>query len=90
MKIPLRYQNTEYDCGTTSFINALAYLYNREEIPIELIKMIYKYTLDVVGVDGIIGKGGTSRESVELLARLFVNYANNHSDFNITCVILTK
>ena len=47
MKIPLRYQNTEYDCGTTSFINALAYLYDREDIPVELIKAIYKYTLDV-------------------------------------------
>ena len=32
MKIPLRYQNTEYDCGTTSFINALAYLYDREDV----------------------------------------------------------
>lgn len=30
MKVPLRYQNSEYDCGTTSFINALAYLYNRK------------------------------------------------------------
>lgn len=29
MEIPLRYQNTEYDCGTTAFINALAYLYDR-------------------------------------------------------------
>ena len=36
MKVPLRYQNTEYDCGTTTFINALAYLYDREEIPVEL------------------------------------------------------
>ena len=31
MKVPLRYQNTEYDCGTTSFVNALAYLYDRED-----------------------------------------------------------
>ena len=31
MKIPLRYQNTEYDCGTTSFVNALAYLYDRKK-----------------------------------------------------------
>ena len=35
MKVPLRYQNTEYDCGTTSFVNALAYLYDREDIPVE-------------------------------------------------------
>lgn len=47
MKVPLRYQNSEYDCGTTSFINALAYLYDRENIPVELLKAIYQYTLDV-------------------------------------------
>ena len=43
MKNPLRYQNTEYDCGPTTFTNALAFLYDREEIPIELLKAIYKY-----------------------------------------------
>ena len=47
MKVPLRYQNTEYDCGTTSFVNALAYLYDREDVPVELLKAIYKFTLDV-------------------------------------------
>lgn len=62
MKIPLRYQNTEYDCGTTAFINALAYLYDREDVPVSLIKAVYKYTLDVEGEDGSIGKGGTSRK----------------------------
>ena len=43
MKVPLRYQNTEYDCGTTSFVNALAYLYDREDIPVVLLKAIYKH-----------------------------------------------
>jgi len=47
MKVSLRYQNSKYDCGTTSFINALAYLYDRENIPVELLKAIYQYTLDV-------------------------------------------
>ena len=90
MKIPLRYQNTEYDCGTTSFINALAYLYDREDVPVELIKAVYKYTLDVESEDGIIGKGGTSREHAELLARYFVKYASNNEHFNINCTILSK
>ena len=88
MKIPLRYQNTEYDCGTTSFVNALAYLYDREEIPVSLIKMIYQYTLDVEDENGIIGAGGTSRKNAEMLARKFVNFSNNQ-DFNIKCRILT-
>ena len=90
MKIPLRYQNTEYDCGTTSFINALAYLYDREDVPVSLIKAVYKYTLDVEGEDGSIGKGGTSRKQAELLARYFVKYANENKNFNISCRVVSK
>ncbi len=88
MKVPLRYQNTEYDCGTTSFVNALAYLYHREEIPVELLKAIYKFTLDVEGKDGIEGTGGTSRKHAELLAKYFVEYANKNDGFDINCKIL--
>ena len=90
MKIPLRYQNTEYDCGTTSFINALAYLYDREDVPVELIKAVYKYTLDVESEDGVVGKGGTSRKHAELLARYFVEYANENKNFKISCTVLSK
>lgn len=32
MKNPLRYQMTEYDCGPTSMLNAVSYLFQREEI----------------------------------------------------------
>ena len=90
MKIPLRYQNTEYDCGTTSFINALAYLYDREDVPVELIKAVYKYTLDVENEEGIVGKGGTSRKHAELLARYFSKYANENDNFKINCKVLSK
>ena len=88
MKVPLRYQNTEYDCGTTSFVNALAFLYDREDIPVELLKAIYRYTLDVENDEGIIGKGGTSREHASLLAKYFVEYANKHDEFNIICSVV--
>lgn len=76
MKILLKYQNSEYDCGPTSFINALAYLYEREEVPIELIKAIYEYTLDVKNSEGIVGKGGTSREKQIELGKYFNKYAS--------------
>ena len=33
MKNPLRYQMTEYDCGPTSMLNAMSYLFPREAIP---------------------------------------------------------
>ena len=88
MKVPLRYQNTEYDCGTTSFVNALAYLYDREDVPVELLKAIYKFTLDVEDKNGIEGKGGTSRKHAQLLAKYFVEYANNNKHFDIKCKIL--
>lgn len=88
MKIPLRFQCTEYDCGTTSFINALLYLYDREDIPIEFIKVIYKYTLDVGDKEVIIGKCGTSRNHAERLARFFVRYANTNEKINIKAHIL--
>ena len=85
MKVPLRYQNTEYDCGTTSFINALAYLYDREDFPVELLKQIYRFTLDVKGPDGVTGEGGTSKKHAELLADWFVKYASRNSNFDIKC-----
>lgn len=88
MKVPLKYQNTEYDCGTTSFVNALAYLYDREEIPVELLKSIYRYTLDVENEEGIVDKGGTSKKHAELLSKHFVKYANENKNFNINCEIL--
>lgn len=88
MKVPLRYQNTEYDCGTTSFVNALAYLYDREDIPVELLKQIYRLTLDIKGPGGISGEGGTSRKHAELLADYFVDYADKNNNFDIKCKIL--
>ena len=35
MNNPLRYQMTEYDCGPTSMLNAVSYLFRRDEIPPE-------------------------------------------------------
>ena len=61
MKIPLRYQVSEYDCGPTSLLNALNYLFQREEISPELIRNIMLYSLDCYGSGGAPGKRGTSR-----------------------------
>ncbi len=83
MKIPLRFQTTEYDCAPTSFINALLYLYEREEIPAILLKTIYQYSLDEKRCQG------TSRESAEKLANLISEYAKDNG-FKIRVVTLTK
>lgn len=68
MKIPLRYQISEYDCGPTSLLNAVSYLFEREEIPPELIRNIMLYSLDCYGKEGILGKNGTSRMAMMFLS----------------------
>ena len=67
MKIPLRYQVSEYDCGPTSLLNALNYLFQREEISPELIRNIMLYSLDCYGSGGAPGKRGTSRMAMMFL-----------------------
>ena len=37
MKNPLHYQFSEYDCGPTSMQNAISFLFEREEIPPEVL-----------------------------------------------------
>ena len=46
MKVPLRFQITEFDCGSVSLLNAFSYLFDRENIPALLVKEVHKYTLD--------------------------------------------
>jgi len=89
MKIPLRFQITEYDCGTTSLINALVYLFEREEIPVTLLKAIHRYTLDAEGENGIVGEGGTSTKAIEKLSYWIARNTNNYN-FNISCQVLEK
>lgn len=60
MKNPLHYQLSEYDCGPTSMLNAMACLFEREQLSPELIRNIMLYCLDCYGKDGITGKSGTS------------------------------
>ena len=89
MKVPLRFQITLYDCATTSLINALSYLFEREEIPITLLKTIYKYTLDAKGKNGVVGEAGTSRKAIKKLLQWIKKYSPNY-DFNIKCQLLEK
>ena len=84
MKIPLRFQITEFDCGTVSLQNAFSYLFDRNEIPAELVKAIHKYTLDCYDEYGNLGQGGTSREAINKLTHWITRYANSH-DFKVKC-----
>ena len=68
MNNPLRYQMTEYDCGPTSMLNAVSYLFQREEIPPEIVRSIMLYCLDCFGADGACGKCGTSCTAMMFLS----------------------
>ena len=68
MKTPLRYQVTEYDCGPTSLLNAVSFLFEREEIPPEVVRNIMLYSLDTFGTDGVSGKSGTSHTAMLFLS----------------------
>ncbi|MBQ9031761.1 MAG: peptidase C39 [Parasporobacterium sp.] len=64
MKTPLRYQATEFDCGPTTMTNAIMYLFDREEIPPDLIRHIGQCTLDSFDDKGHCGRYGTSGASI--------------------------
>ena len=89
MKVPLRFQVTEFDCGTVSLLNAFSYLFEREEIPAELVKSIHRYTLDCYDEQGNLGQGGTSREAINKLTHWITRYANS-KNFKVRCERLEK
>ena len=68
MKNPLLYQRSEYDCGPTAMLNGISYLFDREEIPPEIIRNIMLYCLDCYGADGVSGKSGTSCTAMMFLS----------------------
>lgn len=69
-KTPLEYQLTEYDCGTTTLLNALRYLFKRSEIDPGIYKFIMQYTLDNTNNNGEIGKGRNFCICYEVFERL--------------------
>ena len=87
MKIPLRFQITEFDCGTLALQNAISYLYERETVPAEVIRAISKYTLDCYDEQGNIGQGGTSKKAIDMMTKWFAKYVKTHN-FNIEAIHL--
>ena len=87
MKNPLRYQMSEYDCGPTAILDALIYLFDREELPPGVIKIIYMLTMAKVNCKGIPGRGGTSNNAVHFVADWFNDYRAT-TGFPISCSFL--
>lgn len=55
MKTPLQYQRTEYDCGPTSVLNAVSYLFGREQIKPDILRQTMLICLDCYGAGGACG-----------------------------------
>lgn len=66
-----REQISGYDCVPTSFVNALIYLFERNEIPAEVVRRIYEYTLDVPK------SGATTVYAIELLSNWLSSFKND-------------
>ena len=67
-----RYRNTT--CVPTALINAVSYLFHRNEIPPMVIRHIYLYCLDTVGRNSRFGIGGTSKYAVRLVGHWLSSY----------------
>ncbi|MDR1560065.1 MAG: peptidase C39 [Clostridiales bacterium] len=75
MKIPLLYQRTEYDCGPTSLLNAISFLFDLEEIPPDILRYVMMYTLDRYNERGEACKNGTSQMAMLFLSNWLNQYA---------------
>lgn len=88
MKNPLHYQLSEYDCGPTTMLNAISYLFEREEIPPEIIRNIMLYCLDCYNAEGVFGKSGTSRFAMMFLSN-WLNGVGEAGHLSITSQYLS-
>ncbi len=89
MHTPFRYQTTDYDCVPTSFINAIQYLFNRNEIPPAVVQKIMLYSLDTVDKHGDFGKHGTTGLAIQLILQWLESFSDEHFIFK-NCEYLPK
>lgn len=87
MKTPLRYQATAADCGKTSLVNALMYLFERDEIPPQVVDFITRVTGDCnLAVNGYYR--GTSANAMAFVASWCNDYLVK-AGMPIRCQMLT-
>lgn len=73
----LNSQVSEYDCATTSLLNSLIILFQRDEIPVEILRIIYHFTLDCKYK--IIGDCGTSKKAMKKICKKINRYSKRHN-----------
>ncbi|MDF2943085.1 MAG: hypothetical protein K0S01_1943 [Herbinix sp.] len=87
MKNPLNYQTTEYDCGPTSMLNAVNFLFHRKEISPDVVKNIMLYCLDSYNKKGEAYKSGTTGMAMIFLAN-WLNQFGKVKKWPIQCEAL--
>ncbi|SHI79072.1 C39 family peptidase [Parasporobacterium paucivorans] len=87
MKNPLIYQSTEYDCGPTSMLNAISFLFHRKDISPDVIKSIMLYSLDRYNKKGEAYKSGTTGMAMLFLAN-WLNQFGKVKKWKIYCEVL--
>ncbi|MDR0841538.1 MAG: C39 family peptidase [Christensenellaceae bacterium] len=75
MRNPLQYQRTEYDCGPTALLNAVSFLFGRNQIPPDILKYVMMYSLDTYNEQGEACKEGTSAMAMMFLSNWLNQYA---------------
>lgn len=88
MKTPLHYQISEYDCGPTTMMNAMSFLFSREQLVPEIVQHIMLYSLDAYNAKGEIGKNGTSRVAMMFLSSWLTQFGKA-CNFPIVCQYLS-
>jgi hypothetical protein len=89
-KTPFSYQATEWDCVPVTFVNALKYLFNREDIPPIAIQRIWQSSLDSISKHGELGIGGTDVHGVQAIMYFLKEYFKSYKDgeFQLKCEYL--
>ena len=67
MKTPLSYQVSEYDCGPTTLINAINYLFDRRQISPTSLSTYICIVWTALITAGELGKSGTSKIAMKFL-----------------------
>ncbi|MCI1223700.1 MAG: hypothetical protein LKG06_08450 [Bifidobacterium subtile] len=77
MKNDLAYQSTDYTCAPATMVNALRYLFDRDEIRPDVLWSIFRASLDLYGPDGSFGGDGTSPDAMLSLVNTFNMYGES-------------
>lgn len=81
---PFRYQLTDYDCVPTAFLNGIAALFERREIPPTVVQRVYLYTLDTLTPGQIQGRG-TTRPAIEHICAWLESKKEGSFDIRARC-----